>query len=656
MGLSRILKKADQKCCHTFGGTVRGATVTERMPDVFFQHLLRQPAAKVCPDANQRQCLRIHRNVLIPPRLAAALLFFAALSLPAQTVCSPTPAFSLCEIAFDLSEPEIAAHSNPYKTVEIHAEFRSPRHRTFRLPAFWDGGRRMVIRFAPTEAGPWDFRVTSNLDTFNGKIGQFTATESEAPGFIRVANVHHFAYTAGDGNTPHLWMGDTLLRAGFMDDAAFRQVVDARASQKFTHIRVSALGAAEDTAKAFPTSDAPDLAYFRRLDERLRYINQKGMTVDLLLAGGGNTLRTLFPDWAERQRFVRCLIARYAALNITWDGVENFEDYDDGRDLVKEIGLLLKQEDPYQHPRSTGTRATSGPLLDDGWMDFVTQESADDAVGAVEHQLYPVPFVNMAFAGKPGAKGAEFRNRLWNAGMNGQYITAAGVDDAGAAEMKIWFEFFAGNRHWELEPYFDVDGGRGLALEDVEYIIYVDKPGPVEVTIERHGYDTVWMNPANGESIKLKDVKGEHFAGEPPDHAHDWVLHISRESHKAGMLKSYKFESRRILQQEVEVSAQKVPFQVVEPTGDTLSLHSPAAYAVKLTRETHATRSVLYLWTADIATESQGYRVIGTGAKGVFRIPPNLARHFPAVFHVRLFGMNAVGKVYSADRTYQLTQ
>ena len=86
--------------------------------------------------------------------------------------------------------------------------------------------------------------------------------------------------------------------------------------------------------------------------------------------------------------------------------------------------------------------------------------------------------------------------------------------------MKIWFEFFADTRHWELEPYFDVDGARAVALEDVEYIIYADKPGPIEATIEKHSYDTVWLNPANGESTKVKDVKGEHFTGEAPDRAH----------------------------------------------------------------------------------------------------------------------------------------
>jgi len=36
---------------------------------------------------------------------------------------------------------------------------------------------------------------------------------------------------------PHLWMGATELLFASMDDAAFRALVDLRASQKFTHLR-----------------------------------------------------------------------------------------------------------------------------------------------------------------------------------------------------------------------------------------------------------------------------------------------------------------------------------------------------------------------------------------------------------------------------------
>jgi len=63
-------------------------------------------------------------------------------------------------------------------------------------------------------------------------------------------------------------------------------------------------------------------------------------------------------------------------------------------------------------------------------MDFVTHESAADELGAIEHQLYPVPFVNMAFAGKAATDPGAFRHRLWNAAMDGDYVTAAGADAA----------------------------------------------------------------------------------------------------------------------------------------------------------------------------------------------------------------------------------
>src|SRR5215467_13853257 len=112
-------------------------------------------------------------------RLAACLL--TAIALHAQSPCTNTPAYSSCDIVFELP----AGQADPYKTVELKAEFRSPRHRTFAMPAFWAGGNRMIIRFTPTEAGDWDYRVTSNVKDLDGKLGNFTAAVSQSPGFIR---------------------------------------------------------------------------------------------------------------------------------------------------------------------------------------------------------------------------------------------------------------------------------------------------------------------------------------------------------------------------------------------------------------------------------------------------------------------------------------
>jgi hypothetical protein len=589
-----------------------------------------------------------------PPLLLSGLVILLAAGarhLAAQAPCNNTPAYSSCDLVLELSEPEAAGHANPYVSVDVKAEFRSPRHRTFLAPAFWDGGRRMVIRFTPTEPGEWDYRVTGNIAAWEGKSGTFTAAASDAPGFVRTANVHHWAYT--ERTLPHLWMGATELNFATLDDAAFRAMADARAAQKFNHLRLLVLGEGQESG--FQSPDQPDFARFRRLDERIRYLNQKGIVADLILAGGEGQLTRLFPAWEQRRRFVRYLVGRYAPFNVTWQGVQYFEDYPDGRALLKEVGGVLKELDSYQHPRSSGAHVTSAPLLEDQWMNFATYNSSDDAVGAIEHQLYPVPFVNVDFTGGPAdLEPAAFRRRLWNATMDGQYVGAGGVNTVNAKAMTVWFDILSDSRHWELEPYFDVDGGRAVALEGIEYLVYIDKPGPLELLVEKHGYDVLWINPADGEVTRQK-FKGDHFTGEAPNKSHDWVLHVVREGRVESMNKSYKFESREIVLQELEQNSAKVPFEMEQPAGD-LTVAKPTPFAAKIKRETRATRSMMWLWTGEVAADGQGYRVLATGPKGTFTVPAGLAKNFPGVMNLRLYGMNANGKVYAFDRALQLTR
>ena len=95
-------------------------------------------------------------------------------------------------------------------------------------------------------------------------------------------------------------------------------------------------------------------------------------------------------------------------------------------------------------------------------MNYIIEGSQDDAVGSVEHQFYPVPFVGVTDA-----------KHLWSATMDGEYPEFRGENPNVA---KYWFDFMSDTRHWELEPYFDVDGTRAVALEDVEYVNYIEHP------------------------------------------------------------------------------------------------------------------------------------------------------------------------------------
>jgi len=603
--------------------------------------------------------------------LASAVLRAQPASAPASP-CASTPSYATCEMVFALSAEDAAAHPNPYTTVELTVTFRSPRQHSYALAAYWDDANRLVVRFSPTEAGNWDYLVSSNIAAWNQQRGSFSTAPSDSRGFIHPAALHHWAYTekANGLDQGHLWMGVSEPRFAFLDDAAWRAVADARAAQKFTHLRVSLAGSSSDPS-LFQGPDVPNTAFFQALDQRIRYLNQKGIIADLVLWRRPADLLKTLPSSDRRRRFVRYVAGRYAAFNVTWQAVDQFEGDPDGRALLSEFGAALKQADPYQHPRTAGALLTSAPLLDDHWMDFVSYSTSDDNLGAVEHQLYPVPFVNGNFgredsgAGKSGpddVDAATFRHRLWNATMDGQYVTYANtgsgapyLDSPGARAMSVWFDILSATRHWEMEPFFDIDNGRGLALEDSDYLIYIEKPGPIELIVEHHSYDIFWINPADGETVRKK-WSGDHFTSEPPDRSHDWVLRVVRLSRIESMNKSYKLESREdhdgnfapIALQEIEANTAKVPFAIEQPAGD-LPFAAPVSYSAKLTRESRATRLMRWLWIGDVAADGQGYRVLATSQKGTFRLPPDLASEFPAIMHLRLYGMNANGKVYEVD-------
>ncbi len=205
--------------------------------------------------------------------VALALSLLKAQAPAPAPPCANTPAYSPCEMVFQLSDQESARHPNPYATVDLRAELRSPHQKTYPIPAYWDGGRRMVIRFTPTEAGDWDWHLTSNIAEWNDKQGSFTAAPSDAPGFLRVANVHHFAYL--ESKRAHLWMGASELLLMNLDDAQFRAVADARAAQKFNHLRFLVM--AQGLGTAYSPDGTPEPAVLpearsaHRVPERQRH-------------------------------------------------------------------------------------------------------------------------------------------------------------------------------------------------------------------------------------------------------------------------------------------------------------------------------------------------------------------------------------------------
>jgi hypothetical protein len=223
-------------------------------------------------------------------------------------------------------------------------------------------------------------------------------------------------------------------------------------------------------------------------------------------------------------------------------------------------------------------------------------------------------------------------------------------------------------RFWDIEPFFDLDGGRALAnpgrkdedgydeFQSVEFLVYVEKPGPIEIRLQKRTYDIWWLNPLTGEAAKeKKDWKGDIWTGEPPDKTHDWVLHLSRDGKKEGMLKSYKFESWPVFIQEPERDAKKAPFDLIAPAADaTLVTGQPVKYTVKLKRQTGGTRRMSYVISGEVVRDGQGNRILATGPSGEFTIPADVLTGAPSVINLRVAALNAPGKLYLIDYIFSV--
>jgi hypothetical protein len=586
---------------------------------------------------------------LVGPSVLALCVFSPILAASAPGICTQgAQTFSPCELTFDWRDNELPAGTSAYKDGLVSAEFRSPGHTTYLVRAFWDGGHSVRVRFSPTTPGTWTYHLTSLIKRYNDQESTFTVADSGRPGFVSVANVRHW-WTSN--KQPHLWLAASVPFLK-LDQTAMETWLDSRKHDGFTHIRGTLL-TLQNAIKPLTADAQPNFAYFAALDDRLLAVHARGFALDLILADQSFVKSGVLSEYSKRDPLIRYVISRYGALNVAWQGIEQFEDVPGSRALLKDLGEELNRYDAYNHPRSTDARDSSSPLLADGWMTYLIEGCPSPQLGAVEHQFTAHPEIHLITSTAPD----RFRHELWNSTTNAEYPSVsyeALQNDANVKAVQTWAKVMFDTRHWELEPYFDVDGARAVGLNEVEYLAYAEKPAVIEITLPKHKYNPLWINPISGEEVPLKDYKGEVFSRQTPDSSHDWVLQVPREGHKEGMLRSYRFESEDPPIQEPEVDSTKTPFEIVDPAGEEINSAIPTPYKVRITRANRASRFIQYVWWGEVVAAGEGARLLAVGPSGTLTLPKGLTKGPGATLNIRLLAINALGKAYEMDRVYRL--
>lgn len=271
----------------------------------------------------------------------ALLVAFSSLVqlLPIEASPAPPRVVSKWDV-FERSFVSLIPYVHPLQDVRFQVTFLSPAGESTTIDGFWDGGVTWKVRFQPDLSGRWTYRTTCSKDFdlgLHGIQGSFTCTAPrgrtpfEQHGPVRVARDGH--YLAHQDGTPFFWLGDTAWNGPLkstQDD--WNWYVSERRRQGFSAVQWvttqwrAAPDGDRDGRLAYEGRERVDVnpRFFRRLDEKVRAMNQAGLlSVPVLLwaiEGGSNPSINPGVSLPEDQAILlaRYMVARWGAFHVTW--------------------------------------------------------------------------------------------------------------------------------------------------------------------------------------------------------------------------------------------------------------------------------------------------------------------------------------------------
>jgi hypothetical protein len=331
------------------------------------------------------------------------LMYLAVTILVLTQTSAPAAEIGQWEV-FETSFETQKAYANPFAEVDVNVVFTNG-DKQWNVPAFWAGGKKWIVRFAPPVQGEYKFRVkcSDKLNTeLNGHVQTLRVVAYRGNntllkhGFLRIsANKRHFEHADG---TPFFWLGDTwwkgLCKRLTWD--GFQELTADRKRKGFSVVQI-VCGVYPDEGlfeprweneggKPYLTKDFSIVnpAYFEFADRRIRHLVSAGIVPAIVGGWGrGDCNGMAMTGLAGVKRHWRNLIARYSAYPTIWIiGGES------GGPEWTEVARYVHQIDPYRHP-STMHPIHSGrqSVTDETVIDFDMLQTGhgdwDAARGAV---------------------------------------------------------------------------------------------------------------------------------------------------------------------------------------------------------------------------------------------------------------------------------
>jgi hypothetical protein len=315
--------------------------------------------------------------------ITASVAITLSPSLAPSAIASVTAAEQWA--VFETSFTSDRKYENPFLDVQVDVIFQSGDQQWL-VPAFWAGGDKWTVRFAPPMQGDFTFQAKCSdpaNKTMNGAAQPLhvMAYSGDNPllkhGPLRVsANKRHFEHADG---TPFFWLGDTWWKnlCKRMPWEDFQELTADRKAKGFNVVQI-VCGPYPDEGFLEPrlanegglpyesiSFDRVNPKYFDNADRRLKHLVDAGIAPAIVGAWGRgdcNSMQAIGP--AGLKRHWRYLVARYSAYPVFWILAGEIPDATKwGEGPWAELATYLRGIDPYRRPLTchTGGRRRGNP-------------------------------------------------------------------------------------------------------------------------------------------------------------------------------------------------------------------------------------------------------------------------------------------------------
>ena len=265
---------------------------------------------------------------------------------------------------FETSFKTAKQYANPFTDVEVNVVFTKAGTEWI-VPAFWAGGKKWTVRFAPPAEGEYKYRVectdSSNKDlNRSGQTFRVSKCKGNNPllkhGFLKVsADYRHFEHADG---TPFFWLGDTWWKnlCKRMTWEGFQELTADRKAKGFSVVQI-VCGPYPDEGlfeprweneggKPYLTKDFSIVnpRYFDYADRRIKCLVDAGIVPAIVGGWGRGDCDAMKVGVDGLKRHWRNLIARYGAYPTVWiiGGESSGPQW-------TEVARYVQETDPYHH-------------------------------------------------------------------------------------------------------------------------------------------------------------------------------------------------------------------------------------------------------------------------------------------------------------------